>query len=173
MAAASMSTPAAGTATTSDSSPNQQFNTGGSDQQLSEASQSSPTVTPVQPANHNPGGGDQPPESAAAQIVEQGPPVTTKGDGEGETAGTGEQSSAIEVIYKPKGEAGSCRRRYNLQEAMRMSEDKKYQAFLRSVRQSAVHAGIKYHCTYCQQDLEVINNVCKLVVKNNPYLTKK
>ncbi|KAL0069037.1 hypothetical protein AAF712_004032 [Marasmius tenuissimus] len=79
----------------------------------------------------------------------------------------------IEVIRKLKGEAGSRRRGYNLQQAMKMDDDKVYNTFLQSVRFSAVRAGIKYDRSYRQQDIEVVNNVCKLLAKNNSYLTTK
>ncbi|KAL0067495.1 hypothetical protein AAF712_005486 [Marasmius tenuissimus] len=123
-------------------------------------------ATPAMPAataiHHSSGGGPPGEEPSLVLGVED-----LGGD---DSAGN---AAHIEVIHKPKGEAGSRRRGYNLQQAMRMDDDKVYNAFLQSVRFSAVHAGIKYDRTYRQQDIEVVNNVCKLVVKNNPYLTKK
>ncbi|KAJ8091125.1 hypothetical protein PM082_024606 [Marasmius tenuissimus] len=118
-------------------------------------------------------------DSSMHRNVERGaasvPAPLTEGDGEGEGTGSDQTAAIIEVIHKPKGEAGSRQKGYNLQDAMRMTDDKDLPGILGMsvVRLSAVRAGIKYHRSYRRQDLEVISNVCKLVVKNIPYLTKK
>ncbi|KAJ8088579.1 hypothetical protein PM082_013822 [Marasmius tenuissimus] len=125
-------------------------------------SPATPAIPGATAIHHSSGGGPPGGESSLVLGVE-------------DVGGDDSQGNAahIEVIRKLKGEAGSRRRGYNLQQAMKMDDDKVYNTFLQSVRFSAVRAGIKYDRSYRQQDIEVVNNVCKLLAKNNSYLTTK
>ncbi|KAF9003710.1 hypothetical protein BDZ89DRAFT_1049823 [Hymenopellis radicata] len=84
-----------------------------------------------------------------------------------------QNATAIQVINKPRGEPSNGRTGYCLQDEMQMDDDIQYNEFLASIRRNAARAGIDYGRSFKNQELSVIDNVCKLCVKENPYLTKR
>ncbi|KAF7981493.1 hypothetical protein HWV62_33035 [Athelia sp. TMB] len=82
----------------------------------------------------------------------------------------------IQVIMKPKGEAGDGKRGFNLRDAMDLDGDDNkelYEAIQRSVKNGAIMARLDMSADYRRQDPEKIADVFKYVRKVHAYMTRK
>ncbi|KAL0956406.1 hypothetical protein HGRIS_002553 [Hohenbuehelia grisea] len=83
----------------------------------------------------------------------------------------------VEVLRKPKGEAGDSKRGFQLQDAMGLGDsedgDMRYNEFLHTNRQNAHKAGIDLNLTYRQQDPAALAKLFKLNRMAIPYLTRE
>ncbi|THU99034.1 hypothetical protein K435DRAFT_856004 [Dendrothele bispora CBS 962.96] len=83
-------------------------------------------------------------------------------------------TEAIEAIPKPKGEAGSKKNGYVLQEAVGlMDNDELYNNFLAFIRNNQARAGIQLNKTYKFQDLSAVHRLCRLTEKELPYFNEQ
>ncbi|KAL0949791.1 hypothetical protein HGRIS_009829 [Hohenbuehelia grisea] len=83
----------------------------------------------------------------------------------------------VEVLRKPKGEAGDSKRGFQLQDAMGLGDsedgDMRYNELLHTNRQNAHKAGIDLNLTYRQQDPAALAKLFKLNRMAIPYLTRE
>ncbi|KAL0957174.1 hypothetical protein HGRIS_003266 [Hohenbuehelia grisea] len=83
----------------------------------------------------------------------------------------------VEVLRKPKGEAGDSKRGFQLQDAMGLGDsedgDMRYNEFLHTNRQNAHKAGIDLNLIYRQQDPAALAKLFKLNRMAIPYLTRE
>ncbi|KAJ3804474.1 hypothetical protein F5876DRAFT_70602 [Lentinula aff. lateritia] len=86
---------------------------------------------------------------------------------------TDTKCSPEDVICKPEGQLSEPGRGgYKLREAMQLNDSKDYSTFRSTVRSTVIRCHVDYSVPFSQQLPEVIANFCKLLVKEQPYLTK-
>ncbi|KAJ3924982.1 MAG: hypothetical protein NXY57DRAFT_968618 [Lentinula lateritia] len=86
---------------------------------------------------------------------------------------TDTKCSPEDVICKPEGQLSEPGRGgYKLREAMQLNDSKDYSTFQSTVRSTVIRCHVDYSVPFSQQLPEVIANFCKLLVKEQPYLTK-
>ncbi|KAF5342810.1 hypothetical protein D9758_013363 [Tetrapyrgos nigripes] len=85
----------------------------------------------------------------------------------------GQKKHTIEVILKPRGEAGNAKTGYNLQKAIKLEDDVEYNAFLAFVRNNAPRAGIDLNKNFSKQDKKALYDLGCLTAKDLPYFTKR
>ncbi|THU76675.1 hypothetical protein K435DRAFT_878865 [Dendrothele bispora CBS 962.96] len=82
-------------------------------------------------------------------------------------------AESIEVILKPKGEAGDKKRGYNFQEAVKIEDNEEWNTFLSYVRDNRTRCGLVLGRTFRQQDNDAILQLCRLTAKELPYFNKR